>query len=109
MPQSKTGTITPGGTASKVVIDDTWPHGVTINNLSGAAAGTIWYRLDGQDPAVEGDDSFPCFDSVFIPHPAVGEDYTPPAAGEAVEVRLTASTALKWHVEGNRRWKPVAA
>lgn len=104
--QAKTGVLTPG-TPALVPIADTYPHGITINILPGSPSGVLWYRLDGVDPVAEGDDSFPCFDSVFIPHPAVGAGYSPPEGAEPVEVRLISPVALKYTVEGNRTWKRV--
>ncbi|HEX8347509.1 MAG TPA: hypothetical protein VF657_22665, partial [Actinoplanes sp.] len=66
-----------------------------------------WYRLDGTDPTVGGDDSFPCLDTVHIPHPADGEAGLP--RNEQVEVRIISSAAVQYTVEGNPVWKRVTS
>lgn len=102
MAHSKPGTLTPNVATADIQIDDTWPHGITIINITGSGTGIIWYRLDGVNPEPMADDSFVCVDAVFIPNPANGQ-YTPNR--EAVKIRLISSAALQYTVEGNPAWK----
>jgi hypothetical protein len=104
MARTKPGTLVANQIA-EVQIDDSYPHGITIINLSGSGAGLIWYRLDGGDPAPYTDDSFVCVDAVFIPNPAEADGLSSFQAGEAVKVRLISTAALKYTVEGNVAWK----
>lgn len=105
MPRCKSGTLT-ANTPITVTIDDSWPGGVSISRLVEGPVGTIWYRLDGTNPTVGGDDSFPCLDTVHIPHPADGEAGLPKT--EPVEVRIISAAAVQYVVEGNPAWKRVA-
>lgn len=111
MSHSKPGTLVAGEVA-RVTIADTWPHGITIAKVpeddGTVTPQPIWYRLDGTDPAALTEDTFICFDAVFIPHPALGGGGpTPTVAQEAVEVRLLCAVAVRYTVEGNPVWKRV--
>lgn len=105
MARCKSGTLT-ANAVTPVVIDDTFPGGVSISRLAEGPTGTIWYRLDGVDPTVGGDDCFPVLDTVHVPHPADGEVGLP--KNEKVEVRLISAVAAQYVVEGNPVWKRVA-
>jgi hypothetical protein len=106
MARCKSDTLA-AGIAEAVTIDDSWPGGVSISRLIEGPVATIWYRLDGVDPTVGGEDCFPCLDTVHIPHPADGETGLPKS--EKVEVRLISSAAVQYVVEGNPVWKRVTA
>ena len=102
MPHSTPGILAPN-VAEEVTIHDTWPHGITIINITGSATGVIWYRLDGEDPEPMAEDSFLCIDAVFIPNPAGA--MTQQANQEPVKVKLVSTAALTYTVEGNPAWK----
>lgn len=106
MPRCKSATLT-ADTPVTVTISDAHPGGVSISRLVEGPTATIWYRLDGINPTVGGDDCFPCIDTVHIPHPADGEVGLP--ADEVVEVRLISADAVQYVVEGNPVWKRITS
>ena len=110
MARAKSGTLT-ANTAAGETITDAYPGGISISKLPDPdgtyPAAVIWYRLDGVDPTVGGDDCFPCVDTVHINHPADAEQGA--RRDEAVEVRMIADAAVRYAVEGNPVWKKVTA
>lgn len=110
MPRCKSGTLT-ANTAAAVTINDAYPGGISISKLPDGDGNyppeVIWYRLDGVDPTVGGDDCFPCVDTVHINHPADTEQGA--RRDESVEVRMIAAAAVSYAVEGNPTWKKVTA
>ncbi len=96
MPASKTVTL--AANVAQTLVMTTARSGVTIINLS-PTLGPVWYRLDGTDPVVEGDDSFPCFGREFIPNPGFAN------ANGNLEVRVISATANRVSAFGAPKWK----
>jgi len=92
MAKAKSGTLT-ANTVASVTVTGADPDGVELVNLTGGGS-TIWYRTDGVDPTVGGDDC----------HPLVGSRRIPGRAGaDTAQVRMIATTALQYAVESDPR------
>lgn len=86
---AKSGTLTPS-TVATVTVLNCFP-GLNIVNRSGS--GTIWVRLDGQDPTVAGDNCFPVLGVRYFSIPSTNAD--------KVTVKLISTAALDYTVEGD--------
>lgn len=87
----KSGTLTANVVATGSVTGCA-PDGAELLNLTGG--GTIWYRTDGTDPTIGGDNC----------HPLVGSRRIPGRAGaDTITVKMIAASALAWALESDPR------
>lgn len=95
MARAVSGTLTED-TPATVTLTNVASDGIEIINRSGS--GTIWYRLDGTNPTVAGDNCHPVLGARYIDNPHVVN------AG-AVVVKLISNEALDYTVEvATPRW-----
>lgn len=94
MSHAISGTLTPDEVAT-VTITDCESDGIEIINRS--QNGTIWYRIDGENPVIEGEGSHPVLGSRRIDNPWALNAHT-------VEIRLISDSALAYTVETDPHW-----
>lgn len=98
MARSVKGTLVPG-VVTTVTVQHVADYGIEIIKLT-SGDDVIWYRLDGEDPAVFTSGSHPVLGSRKVADPG----YNVAPENDAVQVKLICSAAVDFVVEGEPAW-----